>query len=556
MAKRKTFIRIDTNVSKIEYSRDACGRVAIPLELVPPPVTEVIFPKRSNARSRERFDFKCWYGVGIDTITYACQKQIERFLSTHDGDRSPASIAAYCENGMRHFLSYCAFLSKSISRPLELDDVNRELIDGFIHHLSGPDTRPETKRCRYKNTKSVLVALGKRNLLNIIEVGDNATFPRNPYPNSNRLTKGEKPLLKAQRKAFAQAVKTALMPLLHDVKEPTGELLSYALLVIALRTGRNTTPLLEMSTHCLRPHPKENIQLLVLHKRRGSNMQRVPVRSEKSIENTAAVWTGIVRIIERVKELTLPLRPEAPDHLQDRLWVYRAQRGSKSTTKGSVVALSDGAVAIAISKLVSAYDLQDSNGRPLRINISILRQTFANRMYELLDGDLATTAIAMGNTPRVAGRHYMKPSESSERQWKFMGQAMHEELLAGNLRATEKTPTGRCSNNKEGQFAPKNGATCMNFLDCLRCRNYVVTGDDLHRLFSFYWLIVKERKRVEKSKWQRKYAHIIRLIDRDVIAKGLHGNIFQKANVDSARERARVDPHPFWTNADTLEAML
>lgn len=213
-------------------------------------------------------------------------------------------------------------------------------------------------------------------------------------------------------------------------------------------------------------------------------------------------------------------------------------------------------MADAIERLVANHDLKDANGNPLRINVSILRQTFANRMFELLDGDMVATASATGNTPSVAGRHYMKPGENAEKNWKFMGNVLQEELLSGQLRATEKTPAGGCTDSKNGQFAPKSGATCMNFLDCLRCRNYVVTGEDLYRLFSFYWLIVRERDRVEKRKWQRTYAHIVRLIDRDVIDRGLELNIFRRKQVADARERARVDPHPFWASPVLLEAIL
>jgi hypothetical protein len=388
-----------------------------------------------------------------------------------------------------------------------------------------------------------------------VQHGEDATFPRNPFPNSNRKYKGEKPLTTAQRKAVAQAVKSALMPLLHDVTEPTSELLGYALLVIALHTGRNTTPLIELNVDCLRPHPKDNVKLLVVHKRRGTRTQAVPVRADQNPESMPTVWTGIVRLIERVKELTSTLRETAPKKLNNRLWIYRARLASKSTQRGQIVALSAGTLTKAIAKLVSDYELKDANGNPLRINVSILRQTFTNRMFEILDGDLVATASAAGNTPSVAGRHYMKPGENAERNWKFLGNAMHEELLSGTLGATEKTPTGSCSDPKDGQFAPKNGATCMSFLDCLRCRNYVVTGDDLYRLFSFYWLVVRERERVEKRKWQREYAHIIRLIDRDVVQRGLDLKIFRQAQVDDARERARTMPHPFWASRETLEAV-
>ena len=122
-----------------------------------------------------------------------------------------------------------------------------------------------------------------------------------------------------------------------------------------------------------------------------------------------------------------------------------------------------------------------------------------------------------------------------------------QELLTNTLGATERTPVGRCSDAKTGEYAPKrDGGICQSFLNCLRCRNYAVTGDDLWRLFSFYWRVLRERPRVDKRRWDQQLAHIPRLIERDVIEAGLARKVFKQAEVDAARDRARRDPHPFW----------
>ena len=51
------------------------------------------------------------------------------------------------------------------------------------------------------------------------------------------------------------------------------------------------------------------------------------------------------------------------------------------------------------------------------------------------------------------------------------------------------------------------------------------------------------------------FAHVARLIDRDVIEAGLNDHTFTRALADRERERARHDPHPFW-RSDTLMANL
>jgi hypothetical protein len=87
----------------------------------------------------------------------------------------------------------------------------------------------------------------------------------------------------------------------------------------------------------------------------------------------------------------------------------------------------------------------------------------------------------------------------------------------------------------------------MSFLNCLRCRHYAITSDDLYKLFSFYYRVYEERNRMDKRRWGREYAHIPRLIDDYIVAEGLKRGVFKAAEVSEARERARTTPHPFWS---------
>ena len=218
--------------------------------------------------------------------------------------------------------------------------------------------------------------------------------------------------------------------------------------------------------------------------------------------------------------------------------------------------MTDGALKLATRKLVTDYKLVDTDGKPLRINISRLRKTFANRIFELLDGDLTTTSIALGNTPQVAERNYLAPSTEARRNWRFMGEILVQELLSRTIGATyQKTPMGQCEDPVNGQYAPKRqGIACFSFLNCLRCKHYAITGEDLHRLFSFYFRVFAERVRMGKRRWSQQYAHIPRLIDDYVIAEGLRRGAFKPEAVEAAREQARVSPHPFWS-VDVLDSL-
>ncbi|BAW21676.1 hypothetical protein C1X72_18900 [Pseudomonas sp. FW306-2-2C-D06B] len=555
MSKRKVFVRTNLSVPQVEHRHDAAGDAVILPQAIPANNTIVEFGL--NTSKRRCFDFARWYGVGIDTITYACQRQIERFLAGQDGALTATTVAGYCVNGLRNFLDCCMLRVIAFGRDLLLTDISRDLIDGYLGHLAGLGVATTSQKVLYTQTKPVLLALGRRGLIPLIASGDMATFPSTPFPDSRHKYKSETGLTNRERQAFTAALRQAIKPIWTDGVSVTGELLAFALLVVALHTGRNNTPLLEMGRNCLRPHPKDDTVFLILWKRRGYNTSKVALRAESDVErlleSTSSVRTSVERLIRRVMVLTEPLDAEAPTDLKGRVWLYRT-RASKNV--GNVTALSSPAVAIAASRLVTKYNLTDSDGKPLRINISRLRKTFANGIFELTGGDVAITAAALGNTLQITDQHYLAPSEEARRNWQFMGEVLVQELLTRTIGTTYRDPPmGRCADPENGQYAPKReGATCMNFINCLRCKHYAVTAEDLYKLFSFYFRVLAERSRMDKKLWAREYAHIPRLIDHYIIDEGLRRGTFRAAAVEAAREHARNQPHPFWS-IDLIESL-
>lgn len=552
MAKRKIFVRTDLSTPKVEHDR-VDDRVVVTSISLPPEQTIVLFPP--NPTGIRKFDFAPWYGVRVDEVTYSVQRQIERFVDRQDSELEPSTIAIYAGRNSK-FLEYLTLRATALDRTLYLADINRDVIDGFLGFLRDGGTSSTDQRVNYAQVKSVLKALGKRSLIALVPKGDDRTFPANPFPGSARKSKGEVPLSKAQRNAFALAVKTATLPLFSENVEVTGSLLVYALLVVALHTGRNTTPLLEMTPHCLRPHPREDKLFLVLWKRRGHSISKVVIRGEsdqeRAVDSLPTIGGNVATLVRRVIALSDEIRKQAPAHLQDRVWIFKAPAQSRTIPAGTVTELSASTISRAIAQLVEDFELVDSDGKPMRINISRLRKTFVNRMYEILDGDILATANAAGHSPRVAQTHYLRAGEDAEKNWRFMGIALVSELLTNTLGKTERTPVGNCTDVRNGEYAPKkDGKVCMSFLNCIRCRNYVVTGDDLYKLFSFYWRLFRERSKMDPRKWKRQFSHIIRLIDQDVVARGLANGIFKADQVEECRERARLTPHPFW-RGDTI----
>lgn len=555
MGNRKEFSKTDLSIPQVGYRHVAAGNAVIMTDVIPPAKTAVEFGR--NTSGIRRYDFSRWYGASIDQITYAGQRQVERFLAGQEGAVAVSTVVSYCKSGLRYFLEYCVLRAASFGHDLVLADVNRDLIDGYLGYLAGLGVETTAQKTFYTHTKPVLLALGRRGLIPLVASGDAATFPKNPFPNSNRKVKGETALSKRERQVFSAALRAAIKPMWANDAPLTGELLGIALLIVALHTGRNTTPLLEMDRDCLRPHPKDDTVFLVLWKRRGYNSSKVALRaesdSERLLESTPSVRTNVERLIRRVMTLTEPLDAKAPDDLKGRVWLYRSRRGK---SVGKVTVLSADMLARATDHLIAKNRLIDSDGAPLRINISRLRKTFANRIFELTDGNLATTAAALGNTLQVADQNYLKPDENTRRNWRFMGEVLVQELLTRTIGTTYKaTPMGHCTDLVNGQYAPKReGATCMNFMNCLRCKHYAVTAEDLYKLFSFYFRVLTERSRMDKRRWTREYAHIPRLIDHYIVAEGVRRGTFKTSAVEAARERARTRPHPFWS-VDLIDSL-
>lgn len=363
MGKRKIYQKSNIASPKDKNSLDQKIHTLTIEQDIPPSNKRVTF--EANATTRRSFDFSPWYNVNIDSITSACQRQIERFLNGQDAEIEVTTVTGYCRSGVRFFLDYLLLYATVHAREITLADINRELIDGYIGHLTGQGIRADNRYVRYMSIKSVLLPLGRRGLITLIDSGDAATFPRNPFPNSHQKNSGEStPLPKAQRQAFVAAVKQAVMPIWCNDVPLTSYLLVCALLIVALHTGRNTTPLLEMSRDCLHAHPKDNSCFLVLKKRRGHNSSKTILRAESTherlLESTPTIKSSVERLIRHIIARTEPLLAEAPPNLQSRIWLYRAPPGSGT---GKILALTENQLRRNIKKIIDQHNIKDTDGK-------------------------------------------------------------------------------------------------------------------------------------------------------------------------------------------------
>ncbi len=540
---------------QFEYQRDGTAYTGqstgeekvISVELLSPKQTVVFFPR--NPTLSRSWDFKSYYGQGYDDITWHCQRVIERKLELKT--TTVVTIYNQCA-ALKYFFHFCTHWVSVIERDLSLPDITSTFIEEFIGYLSRLEALAyPSQREVYSQIKSVLVAMSQVNLL----PAKATLFPRNPYPGSNARKKGQTGLSDGERKRLVSALKIDLVDIFSDrFNGAASEPLTICLFAICLRIGRNTTPLLELSRTPLKPHPfKENRRLIVTYKRRGNATHQTSIQWSRDIDTLSTVRMDVVAIIEKVQAINASLVDDAPIHLRNRLWLFRC-----SPSSGSAVAeLTSQSLYVNIRRFIARHDLRGDDGKPLVLNTSRLRKTFVNRLWRLSGGDPFTVARLAGHTVKVSDSHYLEVTPEMERNHKFLGEVWVS-TLRGEQDGTvipmathaEMTPVGRCKDPYHGDRAPKDGQACVDFLSCFRCRSFMVTQDkaDLYRLYSFYWLMVRERHSIPANRWSKLYGWIVRLIDEHITSQ------FPRDWINLVKQQAKDDPHPFWRDLTLLDA--
>ena len=513
------------------------------LAALPPAQTVVRLPQ--NSSGTRNLDFSKYYGRGCDAVVYAAQRVLERMAQASVGSDgktlSPSTIAGYYSNGLASFLPFCATMAAALGRDLRLDDLDGALIEHFVASLRQSDHKLVSQRNRYTHAKSVLVAMGEAGWI------AKGIFPRNPFPHSNRSTKGQSPLSEPERRSVLKALQADMRVIVRGSGPLTSEDLSVCVLAIAARTGLNPTPALELVTDCLQAHPiKAERFVLISHKRRGNATHIQSLRRFSEIEAMVTALPDVARIIDLVRARNAG--PREASKYPRRLFVYESRGGQRA---GENAPLTSRYLSTCVGQFLDRHALQDADGKPLRMNLMRLRKTFENRLFALSGQDPFLTAKLGNHSVRVSNDHYLEAPETAERDWRWMGEVRTDELLSRGDKVstlpTENTPVARCRDTLHGEHAPKNGDHCQKFLACFRCRSFIVTGDDLYRVYSLYWMLVRMRDSMGASRWKRVYGHIIRIIDGEIAPQ------FDHELVAMQRQRAKVDPHPFWRDPDLLE---
>lgn len=447
-----------------------------------------------------------------------------------------------------------------------LADIDLPLLEEYLTWLalqvsrSGPhEGKPwsnGTQRRAFGCLKAILVNRMRRSPQ---DVHPQLAFPRNPFPNSNRLSHRRERYSKTEHQRILKAVSMDLRDI-HSEGGPTTMtplgVLAVHLVVLAASAGRNKQSLLELRRDSFSPHPLPDRELLVTTKRRGWSTHATSLRADTApMDAEPTIRTIPATVGEHFRFLcqyTEPLVAEAAEGDKDLAFLYRPGK----LHRGKVSRVNPRTVAIAVQGIAKRHELKDDRGRPLRLNLARLRPTFGAELYERTR-DIRIVQRALGHVSvKTTADHYAERVPEADRDHAILVEGMVSRFTRTEvegrvfLAADGKIPfknvkdllangysTGiaRCQNPfREGE------EVCQKFFYCFRCPNMCVFEDDLWRLFSFYYRLLAERPKLSTLYWEKTYGPIVRRIDVDIAPQ------FPVETVRAAKLKAQQNPHPTW----------
>lgn len=506
-----------------------------------------VFELEVDAASRRRVDYQAHMGKGFDAWVWAGLEALRSVAGS--GSVAQKTLLNYAGAGWPRWLE---FLIAS-QGPTDPKDLRPEHIRGFMAWLARRHPFGTSARTTYAQVKPMLVAMSN---LGLGPADVQRMFPIKAFSKSTENRQSPKALSGAEVLRLAQALKKDLVAIHRGTfTGPDSEALVVSFLVVALRTGINTTPLLEATRDCLWPNPlMPNMMLMRTFKRRGKGHQSNPMRQFDGNHGTSVVPMDGVAVLRGVLARTEQLSTEAPPKIRNRIWLYRSR---SRHTPGALFALSQSGLDVGIQRFARRHGLLGDDGKLLIPTPTRLRKTMEAKLWALSGGDLMTVAAAIGHTPDVADQHYLSLTEDMKADAaRFVGLALPEVLrgkktvqapMPVSIRTTvQNTPVGKCANSLTGKHAPHNGKDhCDRFTECLTCPTYVVIGSvkDLHRLFSFQLFLESEIEYMaapELASWRDHKRELIGLIDQFTAARFAH------SVVEEAKALAIKTPHPFW----------
>jgi len=498
----------------------------------------LVLPACTSFREH-KIDFSFYLGGCIDEFVTAALSTLRVELT--DGDRSIATVLTISTTARAVLFPWLVTASSAMGRSLFLDDIDKSLLESFAADLR-LDNSYSTASCKCASVLMLIESMSRLGYL----APFSGIRPHAQFPGRNAATISTRPYSKLERDALIRALASDFRNIrdeLHpDIAPGSTDALAVGLLLLALPTGLNLTPLLELGRDALRPHPLHmNEWMLVAYKRRSNREQIARVKWSDEISAMRSLDLHLVVVYQQIATWTQARTLEVDEQHRHLVFIRPPLEGKTSTSE-KPVPMTLGDFGYAVGKLNKRYAITADDGRRLTISMRRIRATLAARIYDLSGGDPFVVARVLGNLPRTTALHYLEPEFGAPAKFARAVQEFAANLQQSPSQESEPTPVGGCSDPLHGRFAPKDGITyCQRWLHCFQCPNQCITGDEngLWRLYSFYWLLHEKSQALKRLQISGQVRFALHVIDTVVLERF-------GASAQKAKDAARVRPHPIW----------
>lgn len=476
------------------------------------------------------------------------------------------TLKGYEPVGLRPFWRFLNDLDTAGEHIIRLDQIDRQLIDRFLVWMemqvvttggrnNGQKWSIGSKKSIFSCLKTLLINRQKREPGAVSPL---LSFPRNPFPNSNRLSPKRETYSAAEQTRILAALNVDLRTIHEggDNSLSCLQVLVVHLLIFGMATGRNFQSLLDLKRDSLQEHPLPDREFLLTYKRRGWSTQATSLRKTSAPDAQQTLQTIPATVGEHFRFLlgfTNDLVENAAKVDCEYLFLWKVTHLAR---KGQISRLDSNNARHAITIFARRHALTDDKGIPLVLNGANLRPTFATELYRRT-GDMRRVQQALGHSSiETTARHYVEKSLEADRNHAIVLDDMVQQftrmeiegkiLIAADgkiplqnlkdiLDGGYNTGIARCSNPFR-----EDESVCKKFFTCFRCPNMTVFEDDLWRLFSFYYRLLSERSKLNSNHWMKTFAPIVKRIDLDIAPN------FPAEKVEAAKLKAQQSPHPTW----------
>lgn len=462
------------------------------------------------------------------------------------------------------YKKFWQFLDSSHIKVNSLQDLNSNLLLAFRSWLGMQHLTYEYKSRAYgvnhlysqQSKRHIFGAIRKtlEHLISIDVLSKNFKLPENGFSKTSLNSKKTVPFTQLERMRIVEACSKEFELIDLKIVDRHRQIYVPFILTLAIRTGINLQPLLDLTINSLQKSILDGRYELNLKKNRGYSSQKITLNEGEGLDETAYVSKKILSLIERLIDISEPLRQQAPAKYSDKIFLV-------TTKVDEIRSLTPDELWVNIQRFRDKYDLKDDDGRPLELNVRRMRPTFAHSILKINGGDIRHLQKSLNHKSINTTMGYLDANqEEFKSSFKFSGIIMQntlakstpetlsseidcsideaEKMIAGHNQMTVST----CKNpNNSPVLKGDSETSCTKFMACFRCQNQVITQEDSHKVFSFYWWLLEKKNYMPSSAWAKGYEWIIRTIDNDIYPKlGL------SLDVEKVKQDARVSPYPAW----------